>query len=141
MIPFALWRPGRLCTILKIVKKRSDGKTDIILPGSSVEMLSFKEGVRITGVRPELVTAMYVCSTVYDEFGHNCVITSVCEGKHSRTSLHHSGAAFDLRTKPYLEERIKDIVREIRDALTEEFDVVLEKDHIHVEFQPKEGYP
>lgn len=146
MIPFALWRPGRLCTILKIVKKRSDGKTDIILPGSSVEMLEFKKGVRITGVRPEIVLAIQVVEGCFHFFeGTYCVVTSVCEGKHSRTSLHHSGAAVDFRIKHIggdePELTIECIVEDIRAALTDEFDVVLEKTHIHVEFQPKEGYP
>ena len=105
-------------------------------------MLSFKEGVKITGVRSEIVLAIQVAYSVYMEYEEECVITSVVEGKHSRGSLHYSGAAFDIRTRTILKDFDKEAIKEdIRYALTDEFDVVLEATHIHVEFQPKSGYP
>lgn len=100
--------------------------------------MEFKEGVKVFGLRPELVIAMLTCKAVVKELTvAPFVITSVTEGKHSLTSLHYTGAAFDFRTKQ-MTDKIQEKVRdECRRRLTDEFDVVLEKTHMHVEFQPK----
>ena len=101
-------------------------------------MLKFKPGVKIAGVRPEIALAIHVADDIY---GMNdiatCVVTSVTEGKHGFGSLHFSGAAFDLRVSNFKTWKQRHVVDELRKHLTDEFDVVLEKDHIHVEFQPK----
>ena len=98
-------------------------------------MISFKQGVELNGVRPEIVAAMIVVGLVA---GRDIVITSVTEGKHSRGSLHYIGHAFDIRIRDIKNpEDIDSLVMTIREHLTDEFDVVLEATHIHVEFQPK----
>ena len=99
--------------------------------------MKFKDGVKVFGVRPELVLAMMTVNTVYVDEGYEFVITSVVDGKHSRTSLHYSGGAFDCRIWGIPEHNRQGFVKLLKLALTDEFDVVLEKDHIHIEFQPK----
>jgi len=100
--------------------------------------LSFKPGVKIAGVRSEIAIAINVAASVYFAYGYDCIVTSVVDGKHSRGSLHYSGGAMDLRTRhlPNL-ATVKSISHDIREGLTDEFDIILEKDHIHIEFQPK----
>jgi len=91
--------------------------------------------VKLAGVRPELVVAMIIADQVYAKHGRELVITSVTDGKHSLTSLHYIGSAFDCRTYDDMDNvALRD---EIKGKLNVDFDVVLESDHIHIEFQPK----
>ena len=98
-----------------------------------------KSGVRVLGIRPELVLALQVVRESYASFGQlkDFVITSVVEGTHKRASLHYTGSAADLR-RPVL--RAAEIVADAKGQLGDDFDVVLEGDHIHLEFQPKIPY-
>jgi len=74
---------------------------------------------------------------IMEETGEFC-ITSVIDGKHRPNSLHYSGLAFDLRTRHLkTEDGVKNVAAEIRGALGREYDVVVEKDHIHIEYDPK----
>jgi hypothetical protein len=96
-----------------------------------------KEGVVIGGIRPELLFALNVCDAVYNAHGQELVITAIKDGKHSATSLHYSGCAADLRTRYFNANEAKVVAQEIRDRLGVDYDVILEKDHIHLEYQPK----
>ena len=95
--------------------------------------MNIKKGVVLTGVRPEIVLAMNFVDLLYYTLGQDLVITSVLDGKHMENSLHYSGCAFDFRLP---EKNVNEIVLELRMELGNNYDVVLESDHIHVEFQP-----
>lgn len=101
-------------------------------------MLSLKPGVRITGMRPEILLAILAAERAYAEAGCELMITSCIEGKHSAGSLHYVGAALDLRTNHVPAEKLQALVAKIRAALGGDFDVVLEADHLHAEYQPKQ---
>ncbi len=96
-----------------------------------------KPGVRLFGLRPEMVVAILAAKTVYDNHNHEFVITSAVDSRHSPTSLHYVGAAIDIRTRHIPAHARQGVSAEIAIALSHEFDVVLERDHIHIEFQPK----
>lgn len=102
-----------------------------------------KTGVKVNGLKPEILWAMGIVEDVYQEHGQELVITSCVDGKHSATSLHYIGHAFDARTKCFPEKKrtstVNLVAALIRSKLTKEFDVVVEKTHIHIEFQPKYG--
>jgi uncharacterized protein YcbK (DUF882 family) len=100
-------------------------------------VIKLKEGVKIAGMRCELMFGLYVAASVYKTHGYDLTVTSLCDGKHSRTSLHYSGAAADLRIWDIAPEKLVLIVDEMGKALGVDYDVVLESDHIHLEFQPK----
>ncbi len=102
-------------------------------------MTAFKPGVKIFGVRPEMLAVWPVIDSVYTSHGFpTCTITSVGDGKHGFGSFHGNGLATDFRTtRTDPDYNWADVANDIRASLTDEFDVVLEKDHIHVEFQPK----
>ncbi len=100
-------------------------------------MISFKQGVKVFGTRPEINTAIIVAHTAYQELGHDLVVTSANDGRHSRASLHYSGLAIDIRTRHLQDGEDETLADKIRSLLTSEYDVVLESDHIHIEFQPK----
>ncbi len=57
--------------------------------------------------------------------------------KHSATSLHYAGAAVDLRTKDMGGAEAKRAHKMLQEALPEDFDVILEGNHIHMEWQPR----
>ena len=95
-------------------------------------MIALKAGVKLSGVRPEIVLAIMVARSIF----YDLVVTSVTEDAPGRVSgsLHPVGLAFDFRLQHLpVTERQADRLGE---ALGSEFDVVFSGSHIHVEFQP-----
>ena len=82
-----------------------------------------------------LLLGLMVANEVYAELGVNMVITSLCDGAHSETSLHYSGNGADLRI--WNLSNPDDVVEKIKSRLNRHYDVILEKDHIHMEYQPR----
>ena len=99
-------------------------------------MYRFKRGIKIKGVQPEMVAAWPTVAMVYAEFGAECVITSVCDGEH-KTIVHSLGFATDFRIRNVRIGWHEKLRQRIADCLGDEFDVVLEKTHIHCEFDPR----
>lgn len=95
-----------------------------------------KEGTRISGISPEIVLALILTERVFQRFGAELVITSITDGTHSANSLHYKGLAFDARTRDIEKSKLKDLAEQVHAALGDEFDVVLEDDHLHVELDP-----
>lgn len=100
-------------------------------------MLALKPGVNAQGIRPELLLGLMVADGVYAKHGFDCVVTSLVDGKHSRTSLHYTGCGADLRTRNLPAGLAQVIADEINACLTDDYDVIVEADHIHMEYQPK----
>ena len=101
--------------------------------------LKLKSDLKVTGLRPEILLALVVANGVYASHGYDAVVTSLLDGLHSQTSLHYAGCAADLRTTAAQipGSTIDVIASDIRKALTADYDVVVEADHIHLEFQPR----
>ena len=100
-------------------------------------MLTLKPDVRIFGLRPEIVLAILVAERAYAEIGCELMLTSGIEGTHSAGSLHYAGCAVDFRTLNVAPDKLNPLVEKIRAALGPDFDVLLETNHLHAEFQPK----
>lgn len=95
------------------------------------------DNVSLQSLAPQLVLALMISNEVYNEYGVEMVLTSANDSAHSVTSLHYSGNAVDLRTFT-LDENVHQEVRDkIKDKLNQDFDVVLEPTHIHLEYQPR----
>jgi hypothetical protein len=101
-------------------------------------MLLIKPGARVTGLRPEMLLAVVAAHAALEEFKCDCVITAGVDGKHKPGSLHYAGSAVDLRTRDLSADNLQKFVARLRECLSNDFDVVLETDHVHVEFQPKQ---
>lgn len=98
-------------------------------------IVSIKQGVRVRGLSNEILLAIIIAQSVYSETEPSLTITSLTDGRHGIGSLHHSGDAVDLRLPmPVTRDQI---VSQLRNALGANYDVVLESDHIHVEYDPK----
>jgi len=94
--------------------------------------------VALQSLVPQVVLALWMANEVYNGHGIDMVLTSGSDSRHSNTSLHYSGQAVDLRTNNIPTEPLKGtIAREIKKKLNVDYDVVLESDHIHLEYQPR----
>lgn len=100
--------------------------------------LDWKQGARIRGLRTEILFAVCSVNEILAKHGAEMVITSGIDGNHSRGSIHYSGGAVDLRIWNIPEDKRKEAVKEMKEALGPDFDIVLERDHIHMEYQPHE---
>lgn len=94
-----------------------------------------KSGVDLRGLSPQMAIAYTIACKCYGQY--DCVITSASDGKHGPNSLHYSGQALDLRTRHIHGQGLQLVVDKLREALGSQFDVVLESDHIHLEFDPR----
>jgi hypothetical protein len=78
------------------------------------------------------------CAIYRAQANQVCIITSGAEGPHMVNSLHPLGKALDFRIRTLTTTQQQTILLALRAALGAQFDVVLEKTHIHCEFDPKE---
>lgn len=99
--------------------------------------IKIKKGVKINGLRPELSLALQIADGIYNNHKTEMVITSVVDGVHSSNSLHYSGCAADLRIRDLPSGNASLVTKDMSEKLGSDFDVVLERDHIHVEYQPQ----
>ena len=93
-----------------------------------------KAGVDISRLKPEIRKKLNVMAQiVWEREKQELVITSTYEGVHSASSLHYTHLAVDIRSGDH-----KDEVKDWLDKwLGKDYDIVLEGDHIHIEFDPK----
>lgn len=98
-----------------------------------------KKGVKVQGMRPELFLAILVADGVYTSLGQELVITSLLDGTHSNTSLHYTGCGVDFRTRYFKEGQAEKARNDIAGRLTSDYDVILESNHIHLEYQPRKS--
>lgn len=98
--------------------------------------MKLKSGVSLRGVHWIMFQAAVLAEEVYRQYGTELVITSANDGTHGDKTLHHRGLALDLRTWT-LNGREKMVAQSLKNALGEDYDVVLERDHVHLEVSPK----
>lgn len=98
-----------------------------------------KSGVRIEGIRAELILGLLLISEVFRKYKVELIITEVTGGQHMVNSLHYTGMAADIRSKHISNINLKlDILQECRETLGSNFDMILENsgcnnEHYHVE--------
>ena len=93
-----------------------------------------KAGVDISRLRPEIRKKLTkIAAILWATENEELIITSTYEGTHSEGSLQYANLAVDIRrtkgrTVGY---------NEIKRFLGDDYDVILEPDHIHIEYDPK----
>jgi len=107
--------------------------------------------VEMAITEPKFMVYLFALDAAYRQYDTELIVTSGSElsARHSRTSLHYSGRAVDTRTWT-IERYNLDAKSQHRIALNikgiylaaiglpdDTIDVILEKTHIHHEWQPK----
>ena len=93
-----------------------------------------KAGVDISRLNREIRRSMSPVSKILKAYKTEFIITSTFEGNHGDGSLHYANDAYDC--KGPRKER-EECVRDIKLELGMHYDVADEKDHIHIEWDPK----
>lgn len=94
------------------------------------------ETVQLDNVHPKILAAICCAMTVWSKHRVSVlVITSANDGAHMSESKHYSGEAIDLRSRTLRD--VFAVAADLRSELGPDFDVCIEKDHIHIEYDPK----
>ncbi|NRA31000.1 MAG: hypothetical protein HRU11_12165 [Parvularculaceae bacterium] len=105
------------------------------------DRVQIKDGVDLSGLHISMIRALPFVMETFDRAGFETIITSGLDGQHSVGSLHYKGRALDFRTRHLpggsTGQAAKDMAHEIRSCLIDDYDVVHESTHIHVEYDPK----
>lgn len=107
--------------------------------------------VKINGAHfePHISTILTTARDTAPKFEDSILwVTSANDLTHKKSSKHYSNEAFDLRVKNVSSSDKKgDATQDpailawaakLRDGLGKNYDVVVEKDHLHVEYDPKD---
>ena len=93
-----------------------------------------KAGVDISRLERRTRSGLKIVGSVLAGHGEELVITSTYEGTHGAGSLHYANQAFDIRMP---DKETPSLRMELMAVLGSDFDVVAERDHIHIEYDPK----
>lgn len=98
-----------------------------------------KAGVNVNGVQAPTWYAVGVFEGLYHSHGCDLVVTSLTDGAHPDVkNIHGRGFAADLRIASIPPSVIDSIIQQAKEILFPlGFDVVLEADHCHCEYDPK----
>ena len=102
-----------------------------------------KPGVIIKKINSQMILALeaveYAWAGLYTDL--NPVLTSCNDSRHMVGSRHYQDFAWDFGTinRGVKKEAAGLLVMSIKHRLRENFDVVEEPDHIHIEWDPKDG--
>lgn len=104
--------------------------------------MQFKKGINTFGLKQEIICIFPVVDDVFKSTGiayykSGAVITSGTDGKHTaKFSRHYIGMAIDLRIWQLTKSQQVKLCAKLRAALTKDYYVRLERDHIHISYKP-----
>jgi hypothetical protein len=87
-----------------------------------------------SGVTPKMLVIAAAAANTAEKGGFEVVITSGTDGTHKRGSKHYSGDALDFRTSNLTLEQRKALIAGLMARLGDDYDIILERDHLHVEY-------
>ena len=99
--------------------------------------MKVKKGASLYGLHPMMQIANVEAASIWDDFGQELVITAGGEIRSGGFSLHSNFRACDYRTRYFPNINVTHQVADrLRSALGGDYDVVVESDHIHCEYDP-----
>lgn len=99
--------------------------------------LYLKDGVEISGLHPGMIRALPIICRVLGSYKSPAVCTSGTDGDHMDGSLHYEHKALDWRIW-YIERWLmQGVITDLKAELGEDYDVVLESTHIHIEYDKR----
>jgi hypothetical protein len=94
------------------------------------------QSVNLNGLSYEILTAIVEACVIWERHGYDVLtITSANDGEHMKHSRHYYGDAVDLRSRNLIDKH--QMTDELQEVLPQDYDVIIEKDHIHIEWDPK----
>ena len=100
-------------------------------------MGKIKKGVSILGLKPEIILGFVIIKSAFNRHGYVCRLTSGVDGKHMNHSHHKKGLAIDIGIRGVPRDELEKIINECYECLGDEFQLIVEGNHIHCEFDPK----
>lgn len=100
-------------------------------------MLKFNAGVHVNYFTPRLGNILEYASIWSLRAGEDVYVTSIDDRKHGVGTLHGDSLAADLSVAGNVMEKLARMHRFLSRYLPGEYDVLLERDHIHVEWDTK----
>jgi RHS repeat-associated protein len=95
-------------------------------------------GTSANGLSDRILGIEKVVDQAFQVFiGRDAVVTYGQNGRHKPGSLHYTGNAIDLRTRDLSRADLSSITSLLQGYLGDNFDVLNEGDHIHIEYDPK----
>lgn len=111
--------------------------------------MKIKFGATLVGLQLPLRKVLKASDTVWKGMGKEMVVTSGLDGCHSAGSYHYYGYAVDLRTRYFTKAEALTLNKQIRKELvrlqyplqlSEKLIIVLEKSHLHIQFNAGDVY-
>lgn len=93
-----------------------------------------KFGVDISRLERNTRRSVTIVHLIFANRNETFIITSTYEGNHSAGSLHYANQAYDIRPPTRQPGKVLALIRA---ELGPDFDVVVEPDHWHIEYDPK----
>jgi len=93
----------------------------------ATQMIKFKDGVRLKGLKVTILQCLDACNEVFYKHGMDCTVSSMTIVKPKTLA----GTSINLQSWHCYNVEL--IAKEIKTALGNGFNVVIEKDHINVE--------
>jgi hypothetical protein len=99
-----------------------------------------KIGVDISRLNREIRKQLRLIDNIFRRNGcGEAVVTSTYEGTHNQSSLHYCNDAIDFRNPAIGWEKKNGLLEDLKLSLGNDFDVVFEGNHYHIEYDPKGG--
>ena len=108
--------------------------------------IRYKENVQTGPLHPSIHHALNIVSIVWEQYFPNVppVITSLRDSKHSDHSKHYGGPlgdircqALDIRSRNLNPAEQRVAIHQLKHYLGKAYDIILESNHIHIEYDPK----
>ena len=104
--------------------------------------MRLKAGVKLRSrngsISQPMVLGCQIVESAYNACGVGyCMATSIMDGVHGKASRHYWGDAVDFRTRHIPEGKLSELTARCKEYLGDDFDAVMESDHLHVEYDPK----
>lgn len=105
-------------------------------------MITFKAGVSILGMRPELLIGLLNLQEIFNSIAAPMIVTSCTDGTHGPHSLHYQGLAADIRSQHLSSHEKELVLSRFQFSQQSQFDFILEQpghpnEHFHLEFDPE----
>jgi hypothetical protein len=93
-----------------------------------------KNGVSLSKLQGCMCVAVICANDFCNQINVPFFITSGNDGVHMDHSLHYDGLAIDIRTNTMTDYQKNLCISYLRERLDGCFDIILESDHIHIEY-------